>query len=183
VDIAAMIDSANLLVQQANELEASGPSNTGINVSELVFQARKLAMSQYFLAAFNGFSEIDNITVSQLNSNPNLTKGLDLMNTLTTQRPSDQFLINLSLTYNDDRPITELPSKTLLQVKNNATAYKATYQPLASTIVQLNLQSQQANKVITKGGNIENNADANGNASQNEDDANAINACQNATCT
>jgi hypothetical protein len=44
------------------------------------------------------------------------------------------------------------------------------------------MQTQQAKTVKQNGGNINNNGNVNGNAKKTLEDANAINACQNATC-
>jgi hypothetical protein len=186
VDIAAILSSANTLVEQAKALEAAQAQNTGLNVSELVFQARKLAVSQFFLAsvATEGTPPRDTSKGTNGSAGPYSDKGRELLALLIAQKPNDADTILLYQYYMELDYINHKPGIVgqVQQITVGAENYRAAYQPLASTISQLNIQTQQAQTVVTNGGNINNNANVNGNANQTLKDANAINACQSATC-
>jgi hypothetical protein len=174
LDITGRVSLANLLIQHAVALEATKTSNVGLNVSELVFQARKLALTQYSLAADLLGGGVRNVYDDQ---------ALVLANELLVTHPNDGLINYLKNWVSNDIHASQGYEAEYDQMNKEVVQdYKTAYQPLLSAIEQLNIQTQQAQTVKDKGNAIKNNGGANGNAHQNEQDANAINACQNATC-
>jgi hypothetical protein len=175
VDIAQLVSSANTLIEQSKALESANKDSSGLNVSELVFQAKKLALTQYSLAA-------DELGGSGRNQYDDIA--LTLVNELLQTAPNDPVLVLTKAWVSNDVHAHEgylaEHSNIINTTSNN---YKSTYQPLKSTIEQLNLKTQQANTIKDKGGAINNNANVKGNAKKTLEDAEAINACKNATCS
>jgi hypothetical protein len=193
LDITQVVASANTLVNQAAALENAAKKDSGLNVSDLVFEARKVAAAQFFLAGVltEGPGTVEAKTGRRLITGPNVSQGLALLELIIAQKPNDpeaqkfyEYYQHDYFAYRGVLPATfnEIGQGQKQQIDGYSFDFNLAYQPLKSTIEQLNIQTQQANTVKNKGGNINNNANAKGNANQTLQDANAINACQNATC-
>lgn len=172
-DIATLASTAANLVRVAKKLETLAQSNGGLDVNQLVYNARRLATAQYALAGemIPGFG-----------LNPYNEKAVDLGNSLLTQKPDDtavKLLVNQSRDgFNSGNP-SNFGRQSRIMLKD----YTATFEPVREFIIQQGLQTQQAQTVLAKGGNIKNQNPVTTSADTTLQDAHAITLCQDANCT
>jgi hypothetical protein len=185
-EIQKIIKSALLLTELATALEkgtAGQNPNTGFNLNDLIFEAKKVALSQFFLAGtlLEGPGTLDPATGKRLIVGPNVTRGFDLLKDLVDMRPSDPEVQHLVSFYNGDYYDLD-GARQIIQYNSYFGDYKRAYQPLESAIQAFNIQTQQAATILTNGGNINGQKSANGNGNQTMADINALKACKNVTC-
>lgn len=170
-DVGKLSVSAALLVQKALELEALAKTNQSLDVTELVYNARRLALTQYAQAG-----ELAGGTNNTYNQ-----KAVTLADQLLMQKPADMLVADAKTLSQDG--VNNQSNYFSSYIDNAMYDYKNVYSPTASTITQLNLQTQQAGVVTANGGNINTQNALTTSGSVTEQGANAINQCQTADCT
>jgi hypothetical protein len=202
-DVTKLVDSAHLLIQQAKVLDSLADKDTGLDVGLLSAQAKQYAIALYVVAILldteTNQTACDAATVNGVCNidTPLMQEAGDYLDTYSSEWDNEasaklllknpsfgEFLDVVSERFQTDILSPVGNDKVIVKTNELLGNFKLTYQPIASTINQLNLQTQQAKTVKTNGGNINSQSPAAKNiASKTAQDANAISACQNATCT